>query len=320
MINIQDLPRPDIVKGIYTKYYAKDAMPNEHISSHWKYYGNNIKVDIDGAGNVRGFHGYGFGGLEGTHLINRGLHYLCDISYFFRLPHKRNVLRLANNSRRVLAVMESYLSYECFRQLYSLDTIQNYFKPGKDEDFYVLMIGDGYGFLSALIKTVFPRAKIALVDIGKVLFFQTVNLQRVFPYLVHASVTDDNVAETGRRPDFIYCAAEDLQKLDSGPFRLIINIASMQEMNVYSINRYFKYIRGNSSPDNFFYCCNREVKVLPGGETIEFMKYPWEAGDRHIVDEQCDFYKYFYTWRPPFIGHFDGPVRHRLTKMRIEDR
>jgi hypothetical protein len=106
-----------------------------------------------------------------------------------------------------------------------------------------------------------------------------------------------------------------------------INIASMQEMNSYSIAAYFSFLRKRSGHHSRFYCVNRERKVLPGGEVASFDQYPWHDDDTIFVDEQCPYYTHFFGLRTrsegpklfgmrvPFINYFDGPHRHRLAKL-----
>jgi len=90
---------------------------------------------------------------------------------------------------------------------------------------------------------------------------------------------------------------------------------------------HFTFIRSYISPDGFFYCCNREEKVLPGGEILRFDDYPWHKMDRHLLDEEPPFYRWFFSFRPtsrhlrvasipvPFGRLFDGPMRQRLTHL-----
>jgi hypothetical protein len=180
-----------------------------------------------------------------------------------------------------------------------------------------MVIGDGYGFLSSVIKRLYPFAKIVLVDIGKVLLFQCVNLQVIFPKNLHLGIL--NGFEISGKFDFLYCPAEDIEKLTGINFQLVVNISSMQEMDMTTIKRYFDYIRFHVTPDNLFYCCNRESKELPGGETINFSDYPWMKEDRHLIDEEPAFYRYYFTGKFPFIRYFDGPIHHRLTNMKTKE-
>ena len=65
--------------------------------------------------------------------------------------------------------------------------------------------------------------------------------------------------------------------------QLFANISSFQEMSEDTISDYFKTIISNKA---YFYCCNREIKELRGGEKIEFEKYPW--GNMNLIfTEDC---------------------------------
>lgn len=315
MFNIKELSSPEIVRTLYRLYYLQPIINENEISSHWKEFSQKIQVYIDDNEDLLSFRGYGFGDLHPTNPLNKILKCLCNLSYFVRLPYKKDLLFLVNKSLPILKKINSYLSYDCFRQICSLCTIRKYLKLGDQEKFDILVIGDGYGFLSALVKSVYPNSKVTLIDIGKVLFFQVVNLQRIYPKHSHHLLCDSGDSE---EYDFLYVPAENIEKIKNIKYRLIINISSMQEMNYETINSYFTFMRLNSTTDNLFYCCNRKQKILPGGEVIEFLRYPWRKEDRHLVDETCFFYKYHFSIISPFIHRFDGLIMHRLTNLRTE--
>lgn len=97
---------------------------------------------------------------------------------------------------------------------------------------------------------------------------------------------------------------------------LVINIASMQEMDPPVIAEYFDDFRAVSvKRPLYFYCCNREGKKLPDGTTVRFVDYPWSISDHILVDELCPWHQKYYTVVPPFYRPFDGPIRHRLVRM-----
>jgi len=316
-LNVKKLSNPDIVMNLFANYFCKESLLEDWVSFHWKEYGKKINVHINNDGFIKSLQGYGFGDLEYTSIAHRIGSCLCNPSYFIKMSHqyKRDINFLSTIAEENLKRIESYLCYECFRQVCSFSTIRQYFNADKDNKFRVLIIGDGYGFLSSLVKRCYPNCLITLVDIGKILLFQAVNLQRIFPLCIHRLISQDKDQDV--RADFLYVPAESLQRIKEGQYRLIINIASMQEMNNDSINSYFKFIRMNATRDNLFYCCNRELKILPGGEVIDFFKYPWMNEDRYLFDEICPFFKYFFSRQPPFIHKFDGPIRHRLVNLKI---
>lgn len=315
--NIRDLVNPDIVKRLYGQYYIQDITPGKWISSHWKKFGAKIDVQIDQSGELKALKGYGFGDLEKPHFLSKILKYLCNFSYFITSPHKKDLVFLSKKARPNLKKIESFLSYDCFRQLCSLCTIRQHFNFGEKESFDILVIGDGYGFLSSVLKSVYPKSRITLIDIGKVLLFQARNLQVIHPEASHRLFNGTgNIEES----DFLYVPAEKSQEIRNKKYRLIINIASFQEMNYETIDTYFNLLRSNAAKDNLFYCCNRQRKVLFEDEVIEFSKYPWHFEDNHLVDEICPFYRYYFSARFPFIRKFDGPIRHRVTNLKIREQ
>lgn len=95
---------------------------------------------------------------------------------------------------------------------------------------------------------------------------------------------------------------------------LFVNIVSFQEMAPGIVANYFEIIRSNRAT---LYCCNRERKVLPGGETLVFAEYPWE-GARILMDERCPWHEQLYATRPPFLRSYDGPMRHRIATWKAE--
>lgn len=314
MINVKNLSNPMLVRRLYELYYLGSADSENLLSSHWKDFSGKIKVRVGTDGNLTSFRGYGFGDLGATHIANKILKYLGDVACFINFSYKKDLLFLIKRARPLLRKFDSFLSCDSFRQVCSLAVIRRHLKVERDDEFNILVIGDGYGFLSALLKDVYPNARITLVDIGKVLFFQAVNLQRMHPHRSHYLFNDQRPAHA---PDFRYVPAGNIWKTEPIEYKLIINIVSMQEMNYATIKNYFEFIRMNAIEDNLFYCCNRKSKTLTGGEIVEFARYPWQKEDRHFVDEICLFCKYFFSAKFPFFHRFDGPTMHRLTNVKI---
>ena len=159
----------------------------------------------------------------------------------------------------------------------------------------VLIIGDGYGSMALLLRRVRPNLKVVLVNLRRPLAADLAAVESVPGSPVEGVTADDADSLKGRQ------------------FDLVINIASMQEMDPPEIARYFDIVR--SSPRGaWFYCCNRESKTLPDGTVASFDAYPW--GDQTVlVDELCPWHQDFYAFRPPFYRPFDGPIRHRLVRF-----
>ena len=321
----------EIINYLYNEYYLKDRTPPELVSSFWKYYQNQQKVQIKD-GKVEALIATPpLGGLDIKSPVHRFLSWLTIGSYLWKLADKKGICSLVKTSLRVTKRMGLFFTYECFRQMCSLVLIRRHLKKRKRIN--VIIIGDGYGFFSSLIKEIYPDSRILLVDLGWVLLFQTYYCAKAHPDAEHYLVTPSaKLVQNQLDYDFIYCPAENLNLVDSLSFDLAINTISMQEMNKETIEFYFNYLRQNMASQNLFYCCNREKKELPSGDGVEFLKYLWSENDVHLVDEYSPWHTHFVSlhtlkngpkllnFRIPFINYFDGPHRHRLSKLYTERR
>jgi hypothetical protein len=237
------------------------------------------------------------------------------------------------SAKRVLSSCRSFnffFSYDVFRQCCIASLLESHI--AETESPSILLIGDGYGILSAILKMRFPRAQLFLVDILPALLFQAIVLGRCVRkgtfHLVLPAPESGNHIEKVSSQLMTFCPAEDIDRLAGQSFTHAINVASMQEMRPDVIRKYFTFLRAHMSHEALFYCCNRRSKVLPCGEVIRFADYPWHEQDRFIIDEQPPFYRWFFspykTLKHLKIGKvpvplgrlFDGPMHHRMGYLK----
>lgn len=317
----------EIINHLYTHYYLEDNTPELFVSSYWKYYQSQVKVRIED-GNIESLVGASFGDLQQKSVISQAFSGLAICSYLLKLPNRKEICQLIKPSIDLTKRMRLSFTYDAYRQMCSLMLIRRHLKGRKGIN--VIIIGDGYGFLSSLIKEIYPDSRILLVDLGRILLFQAYYCGRAHPRRSHYLVTPSaKLVQNQLDYDFIYCPAESLKLLDSFSFNLAINILSMQEMNEETIEFYFNYLRQHLVSQNLFYCCNRERKELFGGEVVEFFKYPWSENDTHLIDECCAWQRYYLSmgkakngpkllnFRIPFVNYYDGLIRHRLTILDV---
>ena len=317
----------EIINYLYKEYYLKDKTPHELVSSYWKYYQDQVKIEMED-GNIRPLKEAMLGDLINKSVVSQVFEWLTVGSYLIQLRNRKEITRLIKPSLSLTKRMGLAFNYACFRQICSLALIRDTMRvEGKLK---AIIIGDGYGFLASLIKERYPNSLILLVDLGKILLFQAYYCGKAHPTRSHYLLTNSQELNQNKlQHDFIYCPAEHLKMVDSLSFDLAINIASMQEMNQETIEQYFSYLRGHLRQDNLFYCCNREEKIMPGGEVSQFSRYPWSNKDVHLVDEYCPWYTHFlaltksergptvFGIRIPFVNYFDGQIRHRLTVLDV---
>ncbi len=280
--------------------------------------------------------GIGFGDQKTRNPLQKGLNWIGHLVSFLNHKDKKDIFLLTRKTIKLCKLAGFSVSFDVFKQILSLHLIIKHMSTPmiNKKRLIFLVIGDGYGFMASLIKECFPNALVILVDLGKVLLFQTYYLQKIYSKYAHVlfdDISTNNITEC----DFLYCPADKLNNLSKGlhgqklKIDTSINIASMQEMTLESIQKYFDFLRENSSKENLFYCCNREKKTLIGGEVLEIRKYPWCDLDHIYIDEYCPWYRFFFTVYPflgknkpqlmgvsiPFVNYFDGPFIHRLAKL-----
>ena len=316
-----------ISSRLYKDYYLTDKTPGQLVSSHWKAIHERSEVDVSPQGIEKFKFELGDYGYSKPH--HKFLNWATIVLYLFRLENKNDIVWVLRKAIPLARRMKFPFTYDCFRQVCTAALLSRYI-IASDRKFKVINIGDGYGFLSALIKELFPNAQLYLVDLGKTLLFQSYYCAKGFSdkdhYLVSRESTRMGIDTAA---DFVYCSTEDLALLDDVSFDAAINVASMQEMNTETIRYYFQFLRGHMVPNNLFYCCNRLEKYLAGGEVTRFLSYPWDERDRVLIDEPCPWQRFylsfhrtergpkFFNRRVPLIAYYDGDMHHRLSTLHV---
>ncbi len=138
-------------------------------------------------------------------------------------------------------------------------------------------------------------------------------LQRKFRKMIPDNATFRQIYEIAKN-NTLEATSSDLLNIFVAD--LAFNIASMQEMDMEYIEKYFTEMRKIAKKmDIHFYCCNREQKYLPDGTSIVLDAYPWASDDTVYFSEMCPWHQEFYRITPPFYFNYDGPVRHSFTKL-----
>ena len=319
-----NVDKHDICLELFDRYIRDDQTPAHLVSSHWKNLHQKLVV-TEKNGKIESMKGVGFGDMGQRGFLVKLFSCVTVLIYILKLPHRSEIFNLIKMARCVCVRMGISFSYDCFRQICALRLIREY--ATAKEKFVCLIIGDGYGCLSCFIKELYPECQIILIDLGKTLLFQAKNCQQAFPSARHGLI--GSLGSRGMEgADFIYCPAEHIDSIKKNPhIHLAVNIASMQEMNTETVDKYFHFLRKMLASDNFFYCCNRKEKTMPGGEISRFYDYPWNANDEHLIDDECPWHIFylslgkvkneltFFGIPVPFVKYFDGQHLHRLSHL-----
>lgn len=306
------------IEYLVSKYFTKNNTFSEETSSHWRKYGEKQSVKLV-YGNKsqkwsfkkeRGgkslteleIKGEGFGDFKKLNLINL----ICSISIFTYCA-TRLWPKLKGNTllKTLIYTLKSkqIFGYDVTRMALTIDFLGRNISNLESKRF--CLIGDGYGRFGSILKSIYPNCSVIYINLGRILVFDYYYTSKVFPSSKHQlNITQDKLSD-----DFTYIEAERYRefKLEA---EIFVNIASMQEMDLKTINEYFSLIESQSQ-SVYFYCANRISKKLPDGSIINLNEYPW-SGTKVLIDELCPWHQKFPTIKPPFVRNFDGPTQHRL--------
>lgn len=314
-VELDGIGNRGILDTLVERYYRSEMAPSE-LSSHCRLLSPSFQVDSDADGRLVAARGAGLGVVHWNSSLLQALDRICIASHSAWLG-SHELTRMILVARRVCDAMALQLTMDVFRQVCTAVLLQQRLAGHVAPK--LLMIGDGYGVLSSLMKSVYPVATIVAVDLGRTLLFQAYLNQRAHAKASHALAGDPGWAHA----EFVYCPSEQIDMLRDLRFDAAVNIASMQQMTAAQVGKYFSFLRQTLKPDNLFYCCNRERKELVGGEVSEFRRYPWGSHDRVLIDEVCPWHRYFLSVTRiagvplPIVRRYDGRVLHRLAVMAV---
>jgi len=190
------------------------------------------------------------------------------------------------------------------------------------------VIGDGFATMTSLLLKA-NKQRVVLVNLSKTLLVDLWHLKLLLGDGFATDVvlvTDKDgmtnaLLEKKNKPSVIVIEAKNHQLIQLCPIDLTINIASMQEMNPEIVAQYFTDISiAAKEHSGFFYCCNREEKVLPDGVIVKFEDYPWHLSTKTLDDGLCPWHHKHYNLKPPFYHNYDGDIRHRLVSFSQKNK
>ncbi len=203
------------------------------------------------------------------------------------------------------------------RQSLALALIRDHVSPA-DMDGVNVVIGDGYGVMTSLLRRAFPEKPVIVVNLktpllADLLFAREAAADKLL--VLPRNPEEMAIAISGPDANIIGLMADDAHLLANVMVALAVNIHSMQEMPVSVVADYFRFLRVGPAPKTAFYCCNRVYKKLYGGEELRFDDFPWRKGDDLLVDEICPWDHLEYGPRPPFWHKNHNQTRHRLVYL-----
>jgi hypothetical protein len=292
-------------------------------SSHWQKYHSNFHINN---GIIEGIEGFGSNEISYKGLVKIA-HFLLQLKY--KLWAYRSIKRIITFlkfdaiSKKILNKQNKGYSLDCLRQTLTLSFLHEKIPSAFNKQSTVLVIGDGFASMTNLIYSTNTANVIILINLTKTLLVDLLHIKKNLSqddftnnvYLISENEEINNLTMlvSNKRKKIILIEARHHKFLDYFPFNLVINIASLQEMNNNVIAEYFDHI--HKKQNVFFYCCNRKEKSLPDGTVTKINEYPWRYNDKIIIDELCPWHQDYYTFSKPFYKKFDGLIIHQLRIM-----
>jgi putative sugar O-methyltransferase len=317
---------------MYSGQFAIDYLSSEAVksdpsaSSHWKKYHAHFQF------NGKTFFGLqGFGGsskkLTGlrfllTKLLQKKFRRFADSYEKFAF-----IDRLA---REITNKQQREYDLDVLRQALTISFLDQKVGESLNHKSTLCVIGDGFASMAALLLASKSAGCIVLINLTKTLLVDLWYLKLwmgadKFESAVDLIVNDEDIplvlekrsrfAGEGTQ-QIIAIQASDHYLMKKFPIDMVINIASMQEMNPQTIASYFDDMRDIAKNKKLlFYCCNREEKILPDGTVTKFRDYPWHLSDEILFEGLCPWHQQYYSTRPPFFRQYDGPIIHKLVAL-----
>lgn len=304
-----------------------DTVPETYVSSHWRYHSHKTRVERH-AGGLRlqadGFEVVSRMGIRGRLLHTLERWYYVPVTS--RLPGFPEVWTVA---RHLVRDLSGDPNLTVLKSVCALSILEHHWSTHGLSPKTFALIGDGYGFLGALIRRRHPHVRIYCMDLQKILVFQVRTHRLADPT---ATITLLSRGDRRGSSDVTCVLPHEIEDVPE-MIDCAINISSMFEMNAVSLASYFRFLRRRSTPTSHFYCVNgKQKKQLYGGDGVAFADYPWRPDDQMFLDGPCPYFRLWFSpstrpgrrpedggpkvvgIRVPFVNYC-GPTMHRLVHL-----
>lgn len=244
-------------------------------SFHWEKFNKNKKINEYNIKNFRK-NGLSFGlddqDITTFEFFNKIINYVGE-NFLFKNLLKKNI----GNSSKVYKFGRYFIDYNQLVFIYWFKKIKNYINHNKIK--VVCEIGGGFGQFSELILNNKKNVKLIYIDLPLSCFLASYYLKKNFPkkkfYFFDNYLKKNSLSENDLQKYDIFilppnCEIEKKLKID-----FFINMRSMMEMKISSINSYFDFIHQHASKNSYFFNLNRFHKKI-GNEIISLERFNYD--------------------------------------------
>ena len=250
--------------------------------------------------------------------IHKLTHWLLQTPYRYFTKNSINFEMCYTATKLVAERQGRAVTLDMLRQTLSLAVIVDNLDLNKCSGIN-LVIGDGYGVMSSLLKLLFPKKLLVTINLSTPLLIDLYYAKKALPkekFGLAETKGDLNNMLKDKDLGLIGITADNLRILSAIDIGFAANLHSMQEMTNSVISSYFDILRSNKNKGTTLYCCNRIYKELYDGEKIIFSEYPWDKNDKIIFDDICPWDNFEYNLKPPFWHPNPNKKQHRLVVLQ----
>jgi hypothetical protein len=174
----------------------KDPLPVAHTSSHWERYGKKIVIERRGGELI--LHGAGFTARSRTSFFGKLLYSTERLSYTTVTSGLRSYSFVWNEAKRLARDLRIDLTRHEWTSAVAFSVLADHFLEHDISPKKFVLIGDGDGFLGALILRCLSKTNIGMyaVDLPKMLVFQAHTHESANPRITMSVLAPYNNRQT----------------------------------------------------------------------------------------------------------------------------
>ena len=277
----------------YSYNLAKSLFPKSFISRHWNIYPSNYKEILFNKEKIENFRSN-----ELSHKFNDTLkkrEFSRTKKIISRLSKitgdgfiESNKEVMVGNPRNV-KFKDNFYDYHDLFLIYFYYTLLPFLHEKHKKNIpFISEIGGGYGGLMHRIKKNFPNAVCMLFDLPEQNYIsnyylkklnpnaKVLNLEKLLKIKKVANLKSLHILKDDLKDfDYVILPGYLIEALDKGLIDIFINTRSFMEMNLDTVNFYFRHIHRTIKNDGLFYCVNRYQKKT-SGDLIKFKSLPFD--------------------------------------------
>lgn len=161
----------------------------------------------------------------------------------------------------------------------------------------ILEVGGGYGRNMYVLKKLYPKSKIIMVDIPPAIILAQWYMSKVFPESRVLPIGDyksfEEIKKEYKSADFIFLLPHQISLIPRKSVNIFININSFQEMSLGQIKMYFRYV--NKLTKGVFYSKQWKKQDNPHADVqISEHEYPINKNWKRIFHRESQVQSKFF--------------------------